>query len=177
MAKKRKSDATRLDEVDRTMYTSFCSAANSLSQLYTQAMNHQRLSFQAGERNALVRLLFWKLLIAAPLFCKSLLLLLLSISRWWWWCSSHLFSIALVFNRWCWSVAWLLEFAGKKGILIQHLRVFILFLCAARLPVIGLKFWACFALCKIFSRFLESLKFCIAPNTQLVLVPWVFHLF
>lgn len=54
MAKKRKSDATRLDEVDRTMYTTFCSAANSLSQLYTQAMNHQRLSFQAGERHALV---------------------------------------------------------------------------------------------------------------------------
>ncbi|RVW55047.1 hypothetical protein CK203_067034 [Vitis vinifera] len=53
MAKKRKSDATRLDEVDRTMYTSFCSAANSLSQLYTQAMNQQRLSFQAGERHAL----------------------------------------------------------------------------------------------------------------------------
>lgn len=54
MAKKRKSDATRLDEVDRTMYTTFCSAANSLSQLYTQAMNHQRLCFQAGERHALV---------------------------------------------------------------------------------------------------------------------------
>ncbi|KAH7565945.1 hypothetical protein JRO89_XS08G0043400 [Xanthoceras sorbifolium] len=53
MAKKRKSDATRLDEVDRTMYTTFCSAANSLSQLYTQAMNHQRLSFQAGERHAM----------------------------------------------------------------------------------------------------------------------------
>ena len=58
MAKKRKSDATRLDEVDRTMYTSFCSAANSLSQLYTQAMNQQRLSFQAGERHALVWALF-----------------------------------------------------------------------------------------------------------------------
>lgn len=55
MAKKRKSDATRLDEFDRSLYTSFCSAANSLSQLYTQAMNHQRLSFQAGERHALVR--------------------------------------------------------------------------------------------------------------------------
>ena len=54
MAKKRKSDATRLDEVDRSMYTTFCSAANSLSQLYSQAMNHQRLSFQAGERHALV---------------------------------------------------------------------------------------------------------------------------
>ncbi|KAL0015731.1 hypothetical protein SO802_002800 [Lithocarpus litseifolius] len=53
MAKKRKSAATSLDEVDRTMYASFCSAANSLSQLYTQAMNHQKLSFQAGERQGL----------------------------------------------------------------------------------------------------------------------------
>ncbi|KAJ9670918.1 hypothetical protein PVL29_027082 [Vitis rotundifolia] len=61
MAKKRKSDATRLDEVDRTMYTSFCSAANSLSQLYTQAMNQQRLSFQAGERHALEKLYQWVL--------------------------------------------------------------------------------------------------------------------
>ncbi|XP_007048173.2 PREDICTED: uncharacterized protein LOC18611711 [Theobroma cacao] len=59
MAKKRKSDATRLDEFDRSMYTSFCSAANSLSQLYTQAMNHQRLSFQAGERHALEKLYQW----------------------------------------------------------------------------------------------------------------------
>jgi hypothetical protein len=54
MAKKRKSVATSLDEVDRTMYASFCSAANSLSQLYTQAMNHQKFSFQAGERHGLV---------------------------------------------------------------------------------------------------------------------------
>ncbi|KAM4131245.1 hypothetical protein ACJW30_01G163000 [Castanea mollissima] len=59
MAKKRKSAATSLDEVDRTMYTSFCSAANSLSQLYTQAMNHQKLSFQAGERQGLEKLYQW----------------------------------------------------------------------------------------------------------------------
>ncbi|KAL2521394.1 hypothetical protein Fot_25317 [Forsythia ovata] len=59
MAKKRKSDATRLDEVDRTMYSTFCSAANSLSHLYTQAMHHQRLSFQAGERQALEKLYNW----------------------------------------------------------------------------------------------------------------------
>ncbi|KAL6993059.1 hypothetical protein U1Q18_011179 [Sarracenia purpurea var. burkii] len=59
MAKKRKSDPTRLDEVDRSMYTSFCSAANSLSQLYTQSMNQQRLSFQAGERNGLEKLYDW----------------------------------------------------------------------------------------------------------------------
>ncbi|CAA3010071.1 Hypothetical predicted protein [Olea europaea subsp. europaea] len=61
MAKKRKSDATRLDEVDRTMYSTFCSAANSLSQLYSQAMHHQRLSFQAGERHALEKLYNWTL--------------------------------------------------------------------------------------------------------------------
>ncbi|KZV25974.1 hypothetical protein F511_08919 [Dorcoceras hygrometricum] len=56
MAKKRKSDATRLDEVDRSMYSTFCSAASVLSQLYTQAMHQQRLSFQAGERHALEKL-------------------------------------------------------------------------------------------------------------------------
>ncbi|CAL0320508.1 unnamed protein product [Lupinus luteus] len=59
MAKKRKSIATRLDEVDRTMYTSFCTAASSLSQLYTQATNHQKLSFQDGERHGLEKLYQW----------------------------------------------------------------------------------------------------------------------
>ncbi|KAL7104532.1 hypothetical protein ACP275_08G251100 [Erythranthe tilingii] len=56
MAKKRKSDSTRLDEVDRSMYTAFCSGANSLSQLYSQAMHQQRLSFQDGERHAMEKL-------------------------------------------------------------------------------------------------------------------------
>lgn len=59
MGKKRKSIATSLDEVDRSMYASFCSAANSLSQLYTQAMNQQKLSFQAGERHGLEKLYQW----------------------------------------------------------------------------------------------------------------------
>ncbi|KAJ4701034.1 Holocarboxylase synthetase [Melia azedarach] len=59
MGKKRKSIATSLDEVDRSMYSSFCSAANSLSQLYTQAMNQQKLSFQAGERHGLEKLYQW----------------------------------------------------------------------------------------------------------------------
>ena len=59
MGKKRKSVATSLDEVDRTMHTTFCSAANSLSQLYTQAMNQQKLSFQAGERHGLEKLYQW----------------------------------------------------------------------------------------------------------------------
>uniref|UniRef100_A0A0D3EQP9 Uncharacterized protein n=1 Tax=Oryza barthii TaxID=65489 RepID=A0A0D3EQP9_9ORYZ len=56
MARKRKTDAApRLDEADRTLYSTFCGAANSLSQLYTQAMAQQKLSFQAGERHSLVR--------------------------------------------------------------------------------------------------------------------------
>ncbi|KEH26050.1 hypothetical protein MtrunA17_Chr6g0467101 [Medicago truncatula] len=59
MAKKRKSAASSLDEVDRTMYASFSTAANSLSQLYSHAMNHQKLSFHAGERNALEKLYQW----------------------------------------------------------------------------------------------------------------------
>ncbi|KAI4365486.1 hypothetical protein MLD38_021467 [Melastoma candidum] len=62
MGKKRKSGAAaRLDEVDRSLYTSFCTAANSLSHLYTQSMNHQRLSFQAGERHSLEKLYHWML--------------------------------------------------------------------------------------------------------------------
>lgn len=56
MAKKRKADNTGLDEVEKTMYNTFCSAANSLSQLYTQAQNQQKLAFQAGERNGLEKL-------------------------------------------------------------------------------------------------------------------------
>ncbi|XP_047327623.1 homeobox protein 2-like [Impatiens glandulifera] len=59
MGKKRKSVATSLDEVDRTMYSSFSSAANSLSQLYTQAMHQQKLTFQAGERHGLEKLYQW----------------------------------------------------------------------------------------------------------------------
>ncbi|CAI9301747.1 unnamed protein product [Lactuca saligna] len=59
MAKKRKSLATSLDEVDRTMYSTFCSAANSLSQLYSQALSHQKLSFLSGERHGLEKLYQW----------------------------------------------------------------------------------------------------------------------
>lgn len=54
MEKKRKSIATSLDEVDRTMHSTFCTAANCLSQLYSQAMNQQKLSFLSGERHGLV---------------------------------------------------------------------------------------------------------------------------
>ncbi|XP_059292775.1 uncharacterized protein LOC132603893 [Lycium barbarum] len=59
MGKKRKSVASRLDEVDRTMYSTFCSAANSLSQLYTQAMNQQKLSFLSGERHGMEKMYQW----------------------------------------------------------------------------------------------------------------------
>ncbi|CAL9244879.1 unnamed protein product [Arabidopsis halleri] len=59
MVKKRKSEATRLDEVDRTMYGAFRGAANSLSQLYTHAMNHQNVSFLAGERRGMEKLYQW----------------------------------------------------------------------------------------------------------------------
>ena len=55
MARKRKTDVPpRLDEADRTLYSTFCGAANSLSQLYSQATAQQKLSFQSGERHALV---------------------------------------------------------------------------------------------------------------------------
>uniref|UniRef100_A0ACD5VIC9 Uncharacterized protein n=1 Tax=Avena sativa TaxID=4498 RepID=A0ACD5VIC9_AVESA len=60
MARKRKTEATpRLDEADRTLYSTFCGAANSLSQLYSQAMTQQKLSFQSGERHALEKLHQW----------------------------------------------------------------------------------------------------------------------
>ncbi|ESW23967.1 hypothetical protein PHAVU_004G091000 [Phaseolus vulgaris] len=59
MAKKRKSITTSLDEVDRTLYASFCTAANSLSQLYTHTMNHQKFSFNAGERQSLEKVYQW----------------------------------------------------------------------------------------------------------------------
>lgn len=59
MGKKRKSIATSLDEVDRTIYASFSSAANSLSHLYTLSMSHQKLSFQAGQRHSLENLYHW----------------------------------------------------------------------------------------------------------------------
>ncbi|RWW80439.1 hypothetical protein BHE74_00011222 [Ensete ventricosum] len=58
MGKKRKSQDTHLDEADRTIYSVFRGAANSLSLIYTQAMAQQELAFQAGERHALVFLLF-----------------------------------------------------------------------------------------------------------------------
>ncbi|KAK1436398.1 hypothetical protein QVD17_02177 [Tagetes erecta] len=59
MAKKRKSVATSLDEVDRSMYSNFSTAANSLSHLYSQAITQQKLSFLSGERHGLEMLYQW----------------------------------------------------------------------------------------------------------------------
>ncbi|CAL9059245.1 uncharacterized protein LOC135651819 [Musa acuminata AAA Group] len=56
MGKKRKSEDTHLDEADRTIYSVFRGAANSLSLIYTQAMGQQELAFQTGERHALEKL-------------------------------------------------------------------------------------------------------------------------
>lgn len=54
MVKKRKSEYSGLDEVEKTLHTSFCAAANSISHLYTQAQHQQKHAFQAGERHAVV---------------------------------------------------------------------------------------------------------------------------
>jgi hypothetical protein len=54
MVKKRKSEYSGLDEVEKTLHTSFCTAANSISHLYTQAQHQQKHAFQAGERHAVV---------------------------------------------------------------------------------------------------------------------------
>ncbi|PIA59940.1 hypothetical protein AQUCO_00400662v1 [Aquilegia coerulea] len=60
MGKKRKSEtSTALNEIDRSIYSSFSSAASSLSQLYSQSVNQHKLAFQAGERHALEKLYEW----------------------------------------------------------------------------------------------------------------------
>ncbi|GJR39829.1 chlorophyll A/B binding protein domain-containing protein [Tanacetum coccineum] len=59
MSKKRKSIASHIDEVDRTMYSSFSNAANSLSHLYSIALTNQKLSFLSGERHGLEKLYQW----------------------------------------------------------------------------------------------------------------------
>ncbi|KAH9536922.1 hypothetical protein CY35_16G024700 [Sphagnum magellanicum] len=61
MPKKRKSEYSGLDEVEKTLHTSFCTAANSISHLYTQAQQQQKQSFHAGERHAVEKLYFWLL--------------------------------------------------------------------------------------------------------------------
>ncbi|CAL9124008.1 unnamed protein product [Musa textilis] len=60
MTRKRKTEEVApMDEADRTIYSTFRGAANSLSQLYTQAMHQQTLSFDAGGRHALEKLYRW----------------------------------------------------------------------------------------------------------------------
>ncbi|KAF5208391.1 nuclear receptor family 2 group C protein [Thalictrum thalictroides] len=59
MGKKRKSETSALNEIDRSIYSSFSSAASSLSQLYSQSVNQHKLAFQAGERHALEKLYEW----------------------------------------------------------------------------------------------------------------------
>ena len=53
MGKKRKSE---LDlDLEQNMHTSFVAAANSISQLYTQAIQQQKRAQAEGARQALVR--------------------------------------------------------------------------------------------------------------------------
>ncbi|KAF0936162.1 hypothetical protein E2562_038977 [Oryza meyeriana var. granulata] len=56
MGRKRKTGAApRLDDADHTLYSTFSTAANSLSHLYSQAIVQQRQSFHAGKHHVLVR--------------------------------------------------------------------------------------------------------------------------
>ncbi|KAH7279770.1 hypothetical protein KP509_37G035800 [Ceratopteris richardii] len=55
--KKRRLDGRALEEVERTLHSSFCVAANSISQLYTQAQNQNKIAFNAGQRHALEKFL------------------------------------------------------------------------------------------------------------------------
>ncbi|XP_042479528.1 uncharacterized protein LOC122060497 isoform X1 [Macadamia integrifolia] len=60
MTQKRKSaEFTALEESDRALNHIFCGTANSLSQLYGEALHQQKLLFQAGERRALEKLNEW----------------------------------------------------------------------------------------------------------------------
>lgn len=56
MAQKRKVEVTTDidDESDRVLYSVFRSAAGGLSHLYSQALNHHKVAFEAGQRHALV---------------------------------------------------------------------------------------------------------------------------
>ncbi|GAQ84265.1 hypothetical protein KFL_001820180 [Klebsormidium nitens] len=61
MGKKRKAETSGMEEVEKGLYSSFCAAANSISQLYTQAQSQQRLSFAAGQRHAMDQVYQWVL--------------------------------------------------------------------------------------------------------------------
>ena len=55
MGKKRKSEYAGLEEVEKTMYSTFSTAANAISQLYSQSINQQRRAYNAGSRASTVR--------------------------------------------------------------------------------------------------------------------------
>ena len=56
--KKRKHDGP-LDDIERTLYTSFSSAANGISQLYTQSLNQQRKAYCLGARHVAEKVVQW----------------------------------------------------------------------------------------------------------------------
>lgn len=55
MGKKRKLSEVLDPDAEKTLYTSFVTAANSISSLYTQAVQQQRKSSAAASRLTLVR--------------------------------------------------------------------------------------------------------------------------
>lgn len=59
MSKKRRSDSSGLDEFDSSFHISFCHAANSLSQLYTQAQQQHKMAFQSGQWFVLEKFSEW----------------------------------------------------------------------------------------------------------------------
>ncbi|KAL3616380.1 hypothetical protein CASFOL_039770 [Castilleja foliolosa] len=63
MAQKRKMDHKYddLKENEKNVHYCFQNVANSLSQLYTKSMDHQKLAFQAGQKYAYVKLHEWML--------------------------------------------------------------------------------------------------------------------
>ena len=73
MGKKRKYE---LDlEVERTMYGSFATAANAISQLYTQAVQQQKRAAVAASRSTLVRVSRLGMLVGASVPVAGLLLI------------------------------------------------------------------------------------------------------
>lgn len=57
--KKRRSEGGGLEDVERSLHSSFCAAANSISHLYTQAQTQHKIAFQTGQRHALEKLNDW----------------------------------------------------------------------------------------------------------------------
>ncbi|KAL2470035.1 Uncharacterized conserved protein UCP009193 [Abeliophyllum distichum] len=52
-------DITVVDENDKGLFTIFQNAANTLSLLYTQAVNQHKAAFEAGQKYSLVKLHEW----------------------------------------------------------------------------------------------------------------------